>query len=88
VVVVGRSRETGEVISGPEILSRGFVYLDHSEELINAATDHVRDLLKVAPDEAPKDLDAMQAEIRSSLKKFLEKRTDRRPMVLPLVMDL
>jgi ribonuclease J len=43
VLVVGLNRETGEIVSGPEILSRGFVYMDHSDELINDAVASVRE---------------------------------------------
>ena len=88
VVVAALNRETGELISGPEILSRGFVYMDHSEELIADATAQVRTMLQNLPGEGPRDFDAMGYEIRTVLKKFLEKRTNRRPMILPLVMEL
>ncbi|HVK04494.1 MAG TPA: ribonuclease J [Armatimonadaceae bacterium] len=88
VVVATLNQETGEILSGPEILSRGFVYLDHSEDLISEAQDHVRDMLKNLPGDGPRDIDTVQAEIRQSLKKFLEKRTNRRPMILPLIIEL
>ncbi len=88
VVVAGRSRETGELVAGPEILSRGFVYLDQNEELILAATDFVRDMIKATPGDAPPELDDLHSEVRSSLRKWFEKRTNRRPMVLPLIMEL
>lgn len=88
VVVAALNRETGEIISGPEILSRGFVYMDHSEELIADATAQVRTMLENLPGEGPRDFDAVSYEIRTVLKKFLEKRTNRRPMILPLVMEL
>ena len=88
VVVAGRSRETGELIAGPEILSRGFVYLDQNEELILAATDHVRELIKATPGDAPPELDVLQSDVRMSLRKFFEKRVNRRPMILPLIMEL
>ena len=88
VVVATLNQETGEILNGPEILSRGFVYLDHSEDLISEAQDHVRDMLKNLPGDGPREIDTIQSEIRQSLKKLLEKRTNRRPMILPLVMEL
>jgi conserved hypothetical protein len=88
VVVVALNQETGEIVSGPEILSRGFVYLDHSEDLINEAQDHVRDMLKNLPGDGPREIETIQSEIRTSLKKFFDKRTNRRPMILPLLMEL
>ncbi len=88
VVVAALSSENGSIISGPEILSRGFVYLDHSEDLINEATAHVREMLQNLPGDGPRELDVIQGDIRYSLKKFLEKRTNRRPMILPMIMEL
>ena len=88
IVVAALNRETGELVSGPEILSRGFVYMDHSEELIAEATEQVRQTLTSLPGGGHRDVEAMGYEIRTSLKKFLEKRTNRRPMILPMVMEL
>nr|CAA9277347.1 Ribonuclease J (endonuclease and 5' exonuclease) [uncultured Armatimonadetes bacterium] len=88
VVVVAMNRETGEITSGPEILSRGFVYMDHSEELMQEASDHIRQMIEGLPGEGPREIDAIQADVRQSLKKFLEKRTNRRPMILPMIMEL
>lgn len=88
IVVAAINRETGEIVSGPEILSRGFVYMDHSEELIAEAQVHVRTMLESLPEEEARDYDAVQADVRQSLKKFLEKRTNRRPMILPMIMEL
>ncbi len=88
VVVAALSAETGELISGPDILSRGFVYMDQNAELIAAATAHVKELLTNLPGTGPRAIDSLQSDIRQSLKKFLEKRTNRRPLILPLVMEL
>jgi ribonuclease J len=88
VVVAALSAETGELVSGPDILSRGFVYMDQNAELIASATAHVKDLLTNLPGTGPRATDALQSDIRQSLKKFLEKRTNRRPLILPLVMEL
>ena len=88
VVVAALSAETGELISGPDILSRGFVYMDQNADLIAGATAHVKDLLTNLPGTGPRAVDALQSDIRQSLKKFLEKKTNRRPLILPLVMEL
>jgi ribonuclease J len=88
VVVAALSAETGELISGPDILSRGFVYMDQNAELIASATAHVKELLTSLPGTGPRAIDSLQSDIRQSLKKFLEKRTNRRPLILPLVMEL
>lgn len=88
VVVAAISQENGELVSGPEILSRGFVYIDQSEELIAEATDTVRDILRSPNGDGPRSPEALQSEVRSSLRRLLEKRTNRRPMVLPLIMEM
>lgn len=88
VLVVGLNRETGEIVSGPEILSRGFVYMDHSEELINDAVASVREYFEGFPAGSSREIDAVQGDLRQGLKKLFERRTGRRPLVLPLVMEL
>ncbi|GAB4451410.1 MAG: ribonuclease J [Armatimonadaceae bacterium] len=88
VVVAAVSAETGELVSGPEILSRGFVYIDQSEDLITEATDTVREILRSPNGDGPRSVEALQSEVRSALRKLLEKRTNRRPMVLPLIMEM
>jgi len=88
VVVAALNAETGELVSGPEILSRGFVYVDQSADLLTDATAHVKELLTNLPGAGPRDTDAIQSDVRQSLKKFLEKRTNRRPLILPLIMEL
>lgn len=103
VVAVVLDAETGEIASGPEILSRGFVYVDHSAELFEETAELVRRLIEPAAaaegetgengpepaaDYVQPDLDALQTEIRARVRKFLEKRTGHRPVVLPLVMQV
>jgi ribonuclease J len=88
VVVVGLNRETGEIVSGPEILSRGFVYMDHSEDLINDAVAAVREYFSGFPAGSSREIDAVQSDLRQGLKKLFERRTGRRPLVLPMVMEL
>lgn len=88
VVVAAISRENGELVTGPEILSRGFVYIDQSEELITEATDVVREILRNPNGEGPRSTEALQSDVRGALKRLLEKRTNRRPMILPLVMEM
>lgn len=87
VVVVAVSRETGELVSGPELLSRGFVYMDQNEELMADATDQLRGLFST-DGAGPRPKEALAGDIRGTLKRFFEKRMNRRPMILPLVMEM
>lgn len=76
------------VLAGPDILSRGFVYMRESQDLINAAQKHVYHILKteMAKDEKPKDSEIRKA-IIENLQDFLYSRTERRPMILPMLIE-
>ncbi len=86
VLVVGISQETGEIISGPEVISRGFVYMDESAELVDQIKQVIIDKIKNLPAE-DNDFMVVQQDIRSAVGKFLEKKTKRRPMILPILLD-
>lgn len=77
-----------QVLAGPDILSRGFVYMRESQDLINAAQKHVYHVLKteMAKSDKPKDSEIRKAIIKS-LQDFLYSRTERRPMILPMLVE-
>lgn len=77
-----------QVLAGPDILSRGFVYMRESQDLINAAQKHVYHVLKteMAKSDKPKDSEIRKA-IIESLQDFLYSRTERRPMILPMLVE-
>lgn len=83
VCVVAIDEVDGEIIYGPEILSRGFVYIRDSEDLINRARDVVENLLKKR---VPTQV--LENKIRDALTTFTYKEMGRRPMILPLVMEV
>ncbi len=87
VVVAAISAEDGALMSGPEILTRGFVYVDQSEDLLTEATEIIREQLLKLSGTASRDLDAIQGDIRATLRKLFEKRTNRRPLVMPLILE-
>ena len=76
------------VLAGPDILSRGFVYMRESQDLINAAQKHVYHVLKteMAKKEKPKDSEIRKA-IIDTLQDFLYSKTERRPMILPMLVE-
>ncbi len=84
IVQVAIRAGTGEVVSGPDIISRGFVYARESEELLDQARARVSDALAEARSEAP----AVRAAVRDALAQFLYGKTGRRPMILPLVVEV
>jgi ribonuclease J len=83
VVVIGRDATTGEVILGPEILSRGFVHTAEAGELIAAAKELVGKLLQQEETAAE-----ITGRVHASLLDFCQRRTGRRPMIIPLVVEI
>ncbi len=86
IPIVVLNSETGELVAGPDIVSRGFVYLDDSEELMNEAKELTISVLNTLNVEEKADTAMVQEEIRTALKKFFRKNTDRRPIILTAVM--
>jgi ribonuclease J len=83
VVVVAVDDETGELLEGPEILTRGFVYLKDAQTLIDEATARVIDALR-----AGGPAQTANTKIKDTLAEFFYVRTKRRPMILPVVMEI
>ncbi len=88
IVILGIETTTGRVVSGPDIVSRGFVFEDASQELLAEVKDVVLDTLTLMVPEAKGDWSLVSARVRSSLKKFIYKRMERRPMILPIIMEI
>ena len=88
IVILGIEKVTGKVVSGPDIISRGFVFEDASQELIAEVRDVVMDTLLLMIPEAKGDWSLVSARVRSALKKFINKRLERRPMILPIIMEV
>ncbi|MBQ9988696.1 MAG: ribonuclease J [Clostridia bacterium] len=88
-VAVVVEQETGRLIGGPEIISRGFVYVRESEEMIEEAKTKVIEIVEaVCSRNNYADWGALKNEIRSELRKFLYQKTKRSPMILPIVMEV
>jgi len=75
------------VVSGPEIITRGFVYVKESEELMVEAREIVAQALERAIKKSPQDRAQIKNAIRDELSKYLYKKTKRRPMVLPVILE-
>ncbi len=88
IVILGIEKTSGKVVSGPDIVSRGFVFEDASQELLAEVRDVVMDTLTLMIPEAKGDWSLVSARVRSSLKKFINKRMERRPMILPIIMEI
>jgi ribonuclease J len=88
VVIVTVDSTTGEIVTGPEIVTRGWVYAPEAEELLEEAKAAVRASLQEAVDEGAIDFDTLRRHARRSLGKFINERTKRRPAVIPVVMEV
>ncbi len=89
VVVVTLSKQTGTILSGPDIISRGFVYVRESEELLEEANRIVSATLqKLVSEENVNDWSGLKTGVRDSVSRFLYEQTRRRPMVLPIIMEV
>ncbi len=88
VVIVTVDAATGEIVTGPEIVTRGWVYAPEAEGLIEDAKQVVRDSIAKAAGEGATDFETMRRHCRKSLARFIDERTRRRPAVIPVVMEV
>jgi ribonuclease J len=88
VPVVTINRQTGAVDAMPEIIARGFVTDDESEGLLAEGARLLTTVIAEASVEERTDSGLIQEKIRNELRRFVRKRTGRRPMVLPVVMEI
>lgn len=88
IVVVTLSKDSGTVVAGPDIVSRGFVYVRESEELLEEAKERVKSALEKCQEKKTTEWSAIKSNVRDTLGKFLYERTRRRPMILPIIMEV
>lgn len=87
-VVVTIDSQSGSIIAGPDIISRGFVYVRESEKLIENVRDIVKDVLRTCEEDCITDWSTLKSNIKDKLKNFLYEKTKRRPMILPIIMEI
>jgi ribonuclease J len=88
IVVVGMDAQSGLLVSGPDIVSRGFVYVRESEALLDDARTRVKAALTAMEGGHLSEWSAIKALVRDTLGRFLWDRTKRRPMILPIIMEV
>jgi ribonuclease J len=87
VVVVTVDSQTGRVLTGPEIITRGWVYAPEAEDLLDEACDTVAASVERALADGVRDIEALERDVRRAAGKFVNERTRRRPMIVPVVME-
>ncbi|MBA9086069.1 ribonuclease J [Fontibacillus solani] len=88
VVVVTLSKQDGTIVSGPDIISRGFVYVRESEGLLEEANRIVSSTLEKLMSENVNEWASLKTNVKDALGRFLYEQTRRRPMILPIIMEV
>lgn len=88
IVVLALDSYNGVLVSGPDIVSRGFVYVRESESLMEEATEIVDETVNNCLDRGITDWGKLKSSIRDSLGDYVWKKTKRRPMILPIIMEV
>ncbi|GEA29982.1 ribonuclease J [Clostridium diolis] len=86
-IVVTIEKQTGRVVSGPDIISRGFVYVRESEGLMDEAREIVKSVLKTCEEKQITDWATLKSKMRDQLREYLYEKTKRKPMILPIIME-
>lgn len=88
IVVVTISKEDGKVLAGPDIISRGFVYVRESEDLMDGAKTVIKEVLNECEEKNIKEWAYLKNNIKENLKEYLYTKTKRNPMILPIIMEV
>ncbi len=87
VVVVTVDIQTGKVLTGPDIITRGWVYAPEAEDLLDEACDVVAATVESSLGNGVRDVEALERDVRRAAGKFVNERTRRRPMIVPVVLE-
>ncbi|MBR3249307.1 MAG: ribonuclease J [Clostridia bacterium] len=88
IVVITMDRSTGEVVSGPDVISRGFVYVRESENLMDDVKSVVRSIIRKCEEEGIQDWSTIKGTVKENLKDYIFNKTRRNPMILPIIMEV
>ena len=88
IIVMGMSSNTGEIVSGPDVISRGFVYVRESENLMEQVKDYIRDELEELENNHITDWTTIKSTLRDDVRDFVFTRTKRNPMILPIILEV
>lgn len=88
VIITVLSRQSGKVLKNPDIISRGFIYLRENQELLNDIRRKIRNIIQAIPRRQSLDADYLKTTIRNQIGSFLYKKIQRRPMILPVIIEV
>lgn len=88
IIVLTMDKASGTIVAGPDIVSRGFVYVRESEVLMEEAREKVKQALDKCEENHISEWSAIKSNVRDALGRYLYERTKRRPMILPIIMEI
>lgn len=88
LIVVLTIDENGKIVAGPDIITRGFVYIRESEKLISDAQERVREALRECEDNNITEWSKLKSTIKDSLDNYIYSRIHRKPMIMPIIMEI
>lgn len=88
VVIITVDRDKGKLLKSPDIISRGFIYLKENQEMLEELRKRVKGLLSRLPTYQPIEADYLKTLLRDQLGQFIYNKTKRRPMILPVVIEI
>ena len=88
IIVLTMDSSTGEVVAGPDVISRGFVYVRESENLMDEVKAVVRKEIKKCEENGVRDWSTIKSSVRDNLKDYVFAKTKRNPMIIPIIMEV
>ena len=88
VIVMTMDNQTGEIIAGPDVISRGFVYVRESENLMDDVKSYIREEIHELESKHIRDWSTIKSTLKDDVRDFVFDRTKRNPMILPIIMEM
>jgi len=88
IVVVTMNKSANKVLAGPDVVSRGFVYVRESEELMEEVRQRAKEAIDSCIAQNNTDWGALKGAVRDSLSRYVWEKTKRRPMILPIITEI
>jgi ribonuclease J len=88
LILVTIAKPSGEIVVGPDIITRGFIYEDSSQKILDEVKDLVSTTIKELDPEITSDQSLLQARLRNVVKKYFRNTMDRRPMIMPIIVEV
>ena len=88
VIVMTMDTSTGEIVAGPDVISRGFVYVKESENLMDDVKKYIREEVEILESKGVRDWATIKSTLKDHIRDYIFQKTKRNPMILPIIMSL